>query len=173
MTQPSRDPREDGRLVAQFRHEVINCNIARIPRRLRHLIDTEGWKIFLASPNQMYQHEFFVEFIRGVPLKGCGWEPRMVEALIEKSGDQDTLRLWRQMITPPVGSNQFTTSEGHNNIMTRQGTSRAYTLSRLQLHWPGLYAKVIAGELTANAAAIEAGFRKKQRRHCPNCGHQW
>ena len=171
MTQPSRDPRENGRLVAQFRHEVITCNIARIPRLVRDLIATEGWKIFLASPNQMYQHKSFVEFIRARPLQGCGWEPQMVEALIQKSGDQDTLRLWRQMITAPVGRPAENTSIG--SIKPQHGNTRAYTLSRLQLHWPGLYAKVIAGELTANAAAIKAGFRKKQRRHCPNCGHEW
>jgi len=41
------------------------------------------------------------------------------------------------------------------------GNSSAYVISRLQRdNQPDLAEKVIAGELSANAAAIEAGFRK-------------
>ena len=41
-----------------------------------------------------------------------------------------------------------------------------------------IYDRVLAGEITAHAGMIEAGFRKKQirkprLRHCPNCGHEW
>lgn len=41
-----------------------------------------------------------------------------------------------------------------------QGTSRAYTLTRLESERPDLYERVCRKELSANAAAIEAGFRK-------------
>lgn len=37
-----------------------------------------------------------------------------------------------------------------------QGTSRAYTLSRLQKERPDLFARVAAGELSAHRAAVEA-----------------
>jgi hypothetical protein len=53
------------------------------------------------------------------------------------------------------------------------GTSRAYVLARLKGDRPDLAQRVIDGELSANAAAIEAGIRKKQVRRCPNCGHEW
>ena len=43
-----------------------------------------------------------------------------------------------------------------------QGTSRAYNLNRLRREAPELFERVVAGKLSANAAAIEAGFRKKQ-----------
>lgn len=43
----------------------------------------------------------------------------------------------------------------------KTGTSRAYTLSRLERDRPDLFEQVCAGELSANAAAIEAGWRKK------------
>jgi len=69
-------------------------------------------------------------------------------------------------LNAPVGSNQF--SEGNDNVITRQGNSRAYTLDRLKRQAPELFERVISGELSANAAAIEAGFRKKRR--CPHCG---
>ena len=36
-----------------------------------------------------------------------------------------------------------------------------------------LATKVRNGEMSANAAAIKAGFRKKPVRRCPKCGHEW
>lgn len=42
------------------------------------------------------------------------------------------------------------------------GTSRDAALRRLKNNRPDLYQKVIDGELSANAAAIAAGFRKKK-----------
>jgi hypothetical protein len=40
------------------------------------------------------------------------------------------------------------------------GETRAYTLARLERDRPDLAERVIAGDLSANAAAIEAGFRR-------------
>ncbi len=57
---------------------------------------------------------------------------------------------------------------GDNVTLTREsdapdrGNSRAYTLNRLRRETPELFERVVAGKLSANAAAIEAGFRKKQ-----------
>jgi hypothetical protein len=42
------------------------------------------------------------------------------------------------------------------------GNSKAYTLARLDRDRPELAERVRAGELSANAAAIEAGFRRKR-----------
>jgi hypothetical protein len=51
---------------------------------------------------------------------------------------------------------------GHDNVMTaQQGNSRAYTLNRLKREQPDLFEEVVKGEMSANAAAIKAGFRKK------------
>ena len=47
------------------------------------------------------------------------------------------------------------------NIITKQeGTSATYTLKRLKRDNPELAERVVNGELSANAAAIQAGFRK-------------
>ena len=47
------------------------------------------------------------------------------------------------------------------NTLSSQGNSKAYTVSRLKRDRPDLFEKVVAGELSANKAAIEAGFRRK------------
>jgi hypothetical protein len=64
--------------------------------------------------------------------------------------------MWRQAITPDA--HRPKKGESHDNIITSQGTSRAYTLDRLQRERPDLFAEVVAKRLSANAAAIEAGF---------------
>ena len=51
-----------------------------------------------------------------------------------------------------------------SNGLVDHGTSKAYTVSRLKRDRPDLFEKVVAGELSANKAAIEAGFRRKPER---------
>jgi hypothetical protein len=60
-----------------------------------------------------------------------------------------------------------------NISLPSYGTSATYTLKRLKRERRDLFDKVCAGELSANAAAIEAGFRKKPVKRCPKCGHEW
>jgi hypothetical protein len=45
------------------------------------------------------------------------------------------------------------------------GTGRAYTMARLKRDHPKLAIRVMRGELSAHAAAIEAGFRKRYTTH--------
>jgi len=49
---------------------------------------------------------------------------------------------------------------GDNITSTDRGTSDDYTRRRLRRDRPDLYERVVEGELSANAAAIEAGFRR-------------
>ena len=46
-------------------------------------------------------------------------------------------------------------------VTSFRGNGRTHTLKRLKRDAPALFSRVVAGELSANAAAIEAGFRKK------------
>jgi hypothetical protein len=49
----------------------------------------------------------------------------------------------------------------NSNSLSGSGTEATYTLRRLKRDRPELAARVVAGEITANAAAIDAGFRRK------------
>jgi hypothetical protein len=69
----------------------------------------------------------------------------------------------------PDGTNQYRKVDTDDIIIADQnmihkrpsGTSRAATLSRLKKDAPELFDRVLNKELSANAAALEAGFRKK------------
>lgn len=51
--------------------------------------------------------------------------------------------------------------EKHSNRIIKGGTNSKYTIARLNRDRPDLARRVQLGELSANAAAIEAGFRKR------------
>jgi hypothetical protein len=61
----------------------------------------------------------------------------------------------------PLKSNYI----NENNVITsyddNQGNSRTYAMRRLAKDRPDLHAQCLAGELTANAAMVQAGFRKR------------
>jgi hypothetical protein len=94
-------------------------------------------------------------------MQGCGSEPEKVEALLRD--DPDVLTEWREATTAQHGGDRVNGKSKNNNIILApiQGTSRSYTLDRLKRERPDLFRRVVKKELSANAAAIKAGWRKK------------
>lgn len=151
--------KEKGGLVESLWHAVDNAagNLENVPGLVRRVLETGAWQKRVQD-GEVYEHQRFIDFITTKPLAGCGWSPEKVEALIKD--DPETLTLWRDAVQEKPGPKPE--SNSHNNIMrTNQGTSRSYTLSRLKRKNPKLFQRVVNGELSANAAAVEAGFRKK------------
>jgi len=97
------------------------------------------------------------------PIKGWGQDPAKIEAVIKDN--PEALAMFREaMVEKPGGDRQSEDAKSINyniiNASSLQGTSKAYTVSRLKNNRPDLFEKVVSGELSANAAAIQAGFRK-------------
>jgi hypothetical protein len=91
----------------------------------------------------------FADYCQTPPPYGLGRLPAVVHAEAE-------IRLRE-------GRGRPSKDEKDNNVMIspkRQGNDRSYLLARLKRDRPELAARVEAGQLSANAAAIEAGFRK-------------
>ncbi len=73
--------------------------------------------------------------------------------------DKECLALLREQ-QPKVaehGTNQCT--GGGDNVTSSRGNQASYTLARLKRDRPDLAEQVIAGNLSPNAAAVQAGFR--------------
>lgn len=145
---------DKGGLVKSLWHSVDGAagNLANVPALVSEVIETGAWRE-REQDGETYTHKTFLSFIETPPLSGCGWPKEKVEALIKD--DADTLVRWRRAITGKQGAHSY------NVTMSGRGNSRAYTLSRLKRERPDLFAKVAAGELSANAAAVEAGWRKR------------
>jgi len=105
---------------------------------------------------KLYEHNSFLDFITTPPLAGCGWPPEKVEALIKD--DSEVLAMWRAATTGKPGRPQK--NSDIVTIKSERGNTRAYTLDRLKRERPDLFKLVTADKMSANAAAIKAGFRK-------------
>ena len=146
------------------------------PWQYFRMVDTSGVTIMDVTQNPPAT---FREFIEAPPLRGLGEKLEDIERLI--ADDAESLVRLRELVVAgkggannPNGSNQYKEVNNNNIIIDRdlftepesaskkstQGTSRAYTLTRLKKERPDLFDRVAANELTANAAAIEAGWRK-------------
>jgi hypothetical protein len=134
--------------------------LVRVPKIIRTLLETEAWRDREVD-GRPYHNDSFLQFITTKPLQGCGWPVEKVRALLKDEPEVDAM--FRDAITAAKGTNQYTKQDSDNiTIHPERGTSRAYVLSRLKRERPDLFARVVAGEMSANAAAIKAGFRKQQ-----------
>jgi len=147
--------------VVQALWDAVNTsagNLATIKPLIRKILKTEPWKERLVPQlgAEPVRFKSLVEFIQTPPLRGCGWPPEKIPALIKD--DAKLLTDWRRATTASVGK------PGHNSdnitISDGRGTSLAYTLDRLEREYPDLFSEVVAKRLSANKAAIKAGFRK-------------
>ncbi len=110
----------------------------------------------------------FDEFVEARPSRGLG---TTVDKLLKLCEDrQDVVSLIEQVTQRargnPTGVNQYNSGIGYsvtNSTKPRRahGNDLLTSHRRLRKDRPDLHQRVINGELSANAAMIEAGFRKR------------
>lgn len=129
-----------------------------IPKLIAKIIDTQAWESIQLRSGKIIQFRNLRELITTPPLEGWGQDPKKVEALIKD--DPEVLVMYREAM-----KGRGTRTDLSDNVsevkLDKSGNGRAYTLSRLQKQHPELYQSVCDGQMSANAAAIKAGFRKK------------
>lgn len=168
-------------VVHGFLRAIKNCTLPHVPQWTREILSTGAWR-------ERFEHgrriafDDFVEFITLASSKGgCGLDPDKVTALLRKSEDIEALDLWltaiRQKEAHETNANApnlldkggdrrseiFQSSDGKNSA-TLKGRGSTYAHARLRRDRPDLHARVLAGEISAHAAMVEAGFRKKRQR---------
>lgn len=148
-------------------------NLGSVAALVCVVIREELWRERRIRTGEVVQCASFLDLLTAPPLRGYGEDPRRVEALLKD--DAEALRMFRAATTAPHGGDRKSEDAAIKADIVileppKQGNSRAYTLDRLHRDAPALYEQVVAGTLTANAAAIQAGFRKvktplEQARH--------
>jgi hypothetical protein len=133
-------------------------SLSGFPGLIKEIIQEKAWER-REHNGKIYELPSLLALVTEKPLAGWGQDPAAVERLLRD--DPEALSMWRKETTRanhrPLKSN--------DNIITsskaKQGTGKAYTLDRLSKENPDLYQSVVNGDLSANAAAIAAGWRKK------------
>jgi hypothetical protein len=141
-----------------------DASLGNVPGLLKRVLKEKLWHKFQPPGIDLvkYGPEHFIEFVETPPVRGLGVTVDLIEKLI--SDDNDAAVLLRKTLNRGRGGDRKSESAQQikrNNITFERGTRRDYALERLQRDRPDLYDQVDKKELTANAAMVKAGFRKR------------
>lgn len=144
-----------------------------VPKLIVDVVEHHRWQHYYDRVTQKeIDYSDFTEFARG----GLNTSIAMLKRMC--SDNPEAINAIDKAMQAPVGTNQY--SQGDDNIHTHDkresptGTSADAAIRRLRNHAIDtdsgeildpkinqLYEAVLAGEMSPNAAAIEAGFRKR------------
>jgi len=138
--------------------------LQHVPGHIKRIIREDMWQErIVQATGELAEYDHFAEFVNDPPPKGLGADVDMLKRMCKK--DDEALRLLREVVTgSPGGDQRSEEAQTKNDNVSNgggHGNSKDYTLDRLAREDPKLYEKVVADEMSANAAAIEAGFRDK------------
>jgi hypothetical protein len=137
-----------------------------LPGMVKRVITENMWpERIVRVTGEVARFNSFAEFVTTPPPAGLGTDIETLERLCRD--DAEAITLLRQTTTRPRGGDTRSpdAQTNSNNVTIEtpdRGNTRAYTLDRLSRERPDLYQRVVNKELTANAAAIEAGWRKRK-----------
>jgi hypothetical protein len=136
--------------------------LQHFPGLLKKIISNKAWERRV-NKGRVIELSSLRELITEKPIRGWGEDPKKVEAVIKD--DPECLALYREAMKGQEGgdkrSKRATTDNNVIGDRSPVGNSKAYTCERLKRVAPELFEEVKAGRMSANAAAIQAGIRKK------------
>lgn len=144
------------RVIRYTESSAFDLTMAR--DHLRTMLKRGSWKRFRTPNGNEVKHDRFIDFV--VAPRPSGIETTVDDLKRIVSDDNEATVLLRNALKGKPGP------RSHDNIRETggpdaYGTSRSHTLDRLAREAPELRQRVDAGELSANAAAIKAGFRPR------------
>jgi hypothetical protein len=170
---------DNGKLCWDFYHSIKSNNLGHIAGWTKKITRKRAWEFFYTSGLRC-GFKSFRDYLQGSPAwGGCGFDNLTeIKALIDKTSDPDAIAWFDEALAGKHGGEREGAGRpAHGEIKSdnvtlekydveetgfkpQRGNSKSYTLRKLRDEYPDVFAKVKAGELSANAAAIEAGFRK-------------
>ena len=145
--------------------------LANVPSLIKKVIAEQMWRErFVTQTKQVIVFKSFREFVEADPPEGLKTSVSLLLRICTDYEDMEAVSLISTEAGGskgnPTGNNQYSGNVSITNISTVEegkpprGDTTDYTVRRLAKQRPDIHAKMLAGELSPNAAAIEAGFRK-------------
>jgi hypothetical protein len=140
----------------------VDGSLSSLPGLIKEIIESKAWEI-REHNGRIYELPSLMDLVTRKPLEGWGEDPKKIEALIKD--DAEALSMWDDEMKGSHGGdhgNQYAKKVGKSDNVTlgKRGNSKAHSLSVLKRKAPDMFQAVCNGELTANAAMIQAGLRK-------------
>lgn len=142
--------------------EAIN-NVAGL---IEQLLDDDVWReVCVIETGQIIKYDRFEDFVTTPPVEGLGTTVDTLKQFI--GDDMKVLDMLDIALQGKGGKKWDSRTAGKNtvyNIHSNKrpaGTSRQASIRRLRKDRPDLHQKVMDGDMTPNAAMIEARFRPR------------
>jgi hypothetical protein len=127
-----------------------------VPHQIKDLLRSDAWRHFVTKLGKEVRHERFAEFVTAQPLAGLGATVEMLRRVL--GDDMAALDLLDRALQNPVGHPE---KDSIRTVSKTGGTTKDQALRKLRKDAPELHAEVLAGNLTAHAAMVQAGYRPK------------
>ena len=141
--------------------------LSNVPGLLRRVITEQSWrKRLIRETGEVCEFDAFMDFLTAEPLEGLGTNVDELRLLV--AHDVEISALFEKAlkdVLPPLnvnGTNQHSNSGVGITNPSDKTNDAEYVIRRLKRDNPALAQQVIDGTLTANQAAIQAGFRKRK-----------
>jgi hypothetical protein len=135
-----------------------------VPALLKCVLKDERWRKRRIKTGDEVPFMRFEEFVTAKPLEGLGVEMGLIDRIVADDPEAVELLKCALVTSGPGGdkrSEKIILRSAKNDNRVHSSTDDAgYALRRLRDQRPELHARVLARELSPNAAMIEAGFRK-------------
>lgn len=134
------------------------------PALLIRVLREESWRSFVTQRGDHVEHQRFEHFVTRPPLKGLGGSMRLIGKLIDAIEDEAQRTQTQDLLDQTLRGAQGRRTDlvdNINEVSRPSGTSQAAALRRLRKDAPDLHAEVLSGRLSAHAAMVQAGFRRK------------
>jgi len=150
---------DNGAVIAALGSAVAhgNENVAQIPALLVQIVDDDRWRHFITKMGEEVQYERFADFAATPPTAGLGIAIEVLRRLVQD--DPIAVDALDRATQRKHGGDR--SNVDNVNVDRPTGNSEAATVRRLRKDRPDLHAQYLANEISANAAAILAGFRPK------------
>lgn len=140
-------------------------DLTQVRATLLKVLQSEAWKHYDPPIGRPCDYSSFEEWVRADVPRGLGTSVENVDLYRHGADSTFTNALDAALQRPPGGDKR---SESYQETIVDNihidrptGTSESAALRRLRKDRPDLHAQVLANELSAHAAAIQAGFRPK------------
>ena len=151
---------DNGAIVAALGSAVShgNENVAQIPALLVQIVDDNRWQHFITKLGEEVSYARFEDFAATQPTAGLGISVEVLAKLVQ--GDPVAVDALDRATQGKQGQ-RTDLVDNVNEVERPTGNSEAATVRRLRKDRPDLHAQYLANEISANAAAVLAGFRPK------------
>lgn len=137
--------------------------LSTVPALLKRVLSEGSWREFVTKRGERVEHQRFADFVTAAPLAGLGADLALVRRVV--GDDVEALSMLDKEVQNPSGRPD-TLSIIQGKAPT--GTTKDAALRRLRKEAESgnqqaaeLQAQVLAGNLTAHAAMVTAGFRPR------------